>query len=64
MPYLEKVDGSRNNLHSFVLDIYIKLAGNASCLPNYQHQVLSTIGQLVGEAFAKVEAYMTNESIN
>jgi hypothetical protein len=34
----EKSDSSREKLQSFVSHLYIKLAGDASCFPNPQHQ--------------------------
>jgi DNA repair ATPase RecN len=42
----------------------MKLAGNASCFPNHQHQHQYIFELQVGQAFAQVEAHITNEGIN
>jgi hypothetical protein len=42
----------------------MKLAGNASCFPNSQHQLRYTFGVQVGRAFVQVKAYITDEGTN
>jgi hypothetical protein len=42
----------------------MKLAGDASCVPNLQHQLPYTFRYLVGQAFTQVEAHITNEGSN
>jgi hypothetical protein len=60
----EKFNGSINKLHSFVSHLYIKLEGDTCHFPNPQHQLCFTCRLLVGQVFAKVEAYSTLDSIN
>jgi hypothetical protein len=64
IPDQEKFDGSRDKLQLFVSHLCMKLADNASLFPNLQHQLQYTFRLLVGQAFAQVEAYITNEGIN
>jgi hypothetical protein len=40
------------------------LAGDASCFPNFQHQLWYTFELLVGQAFTQVKAYITDEGNN
>jgi hypothetical protein len=50
-----RFDGSQDKLRSFVSHLHMKLAGDASCFSNPQHQLQYTFELLVGQAFMQVE---------